>query len=612
MDRQLRIIIKPVLFLLTVILLTGCGGGFSNFITTDKDRLKDGNEEFRFVSYNIPNLHYIEDYMKFDEVNPWRLPDEFEIRDGLRAIKQSGGKVTRIYTPSVRKMGESEKIIRHVLGPGNFNEEAFLALDKVLQIANEEGIRIIFPMLDNWWWWGGPKEYAAFRGKEAKEFWTDTLLISDFKKTVNFIINRRNRYTGVLYRDDKALLGWETGNELQCPYSWCAEIAKYIKSLDKNHLVIQNSAVSSLPEEQIKDPNIDVVSTHYYTKGDIAIKFIKANKALSKGKKPYYVGEFGFQPTNEISAVIDTVIKDSVSGIMLWSMRTHNREGGFYFHAPDRGGIVYRWPGFESGNFFDEKNVEKIVREKAYQINNSPIPALPAPDTPKMLPIETPYKISWQGSTGAASYSIERREDGAIESTLLTRDITDAVWPYKPQFSDTSVAIGKSYFYKIKAKNRTGESDWSDEIGPVKVNYKMLIDEMENDSKMASKGGEIEFINIEQLVQAKEDRNRLTGKKGSFIVYRIPGPVQSVKVDFFLLTEGAGIELYGSEDNSEFKLLDISKELYVPEKNEYKLFTGATYKCCDLSSRYRYIKILFGEGVQICRMETAYKENNSK
>ena len=64
---------------------------------------------------------------------------------------------------------------RHVEGPGKFNEEAFKAYDKVLQIANKVGIRVIIPLVDNWWWWGGPKEYAAFRGKQKDEFRTQSL-----------------------------------------------------------------------------------------------------------------------------------------------------------------------------------------------------------------------------------------------------------------------------------------------------------------------------------------------------------------------------------------------------------------------------------------------------
>src|SRR5208283_5613425 len=156
---------------------TSLSAQFQDFITTKGDKLMEGNTELRFVSYNLPNLQYIEDNQEFTNPNPWRTANEFEIRDALLAIKQAGGRVTRMYVISVRKENEPLDIIRHVEGPSKFNEEAFRAYDKVLQIANEVGVRVIIPLVDNWWWWGGPKDYAAFRGKKKEEFWTDSLLI---------------------------------------------------------------------------------------------------------------------------------------------------------------------------------------------------------------------------------------------------------------------------------------------------------------------------------------------------------------------------------------------------------------------------------------------------
>lgn len=96
---------------------------FQEFVTAQGDKLMEGTKELRFVSYNIPNLHYIEDNHQFTERSPWRAADEFEIRDALSAIRQAGAKVTRMYVISVRKENESPEIIRHVEGAGKFNGE---------------------------------------------------------------------------------------------------------------------------------------------------------------------------------------------------------------------------------------------------------------------------------------------------------------------------------------------------------------------------------------------------------------------------------------------------------------------------------------------------------
>ncbi|HYJ46878.1 MAG TPA: hypothetical protein VEV81_09715, partial [Pyrinomonadaceae bacterium] len=207
------------------------------FITRSGDRLMEGAKEYRFISFNIPNLHLVEDNMAFEATNEWRFPDEFEITDALASVKQMGGRVARMYVISICRKDGPNPITCHVKRPGEFNEEAFRALDRVLEVANRVGVRVVIPLVDNWKWWGGAEQYAEHRGKPAEAFWTDPEIIGDFKQTIQFLLNRRNTYTGTLYKNDKAILAWETGNELYCPYSWTKEIAAYIKSLDQNHLV---------------------------------------------------------------------------------------------------------------------------------------------------------------------------------------------------------------------------------------------------------------------------------------------------------------------------------------------------------------------------------------
>ncbi len=163
--------------------------GFSHFVRADKDRLIDGEKEYRFISFNIPNLHMIEDQMPFNEINPWRLPDTYELNDALETVSQMGGEVVRIYAITVRRPDDPEGAPKHVLGPGEFNEEAFKAMDNMMAIAAMHGIRVIIPLIDNWPWMGGREEYAGFRGKDKDAFWTDPQLRADFKKTIDFIVN---------------------------------------------------------------------------------------------------------------------------------------------------------------------------------------------------------------------------------------------------------------------------------------------------------------------------------------------------------------------------------------------------------------------------------------
>ena len=90
----------------------------------------EGKKEYRFISFNIPNLHLIEDNMAFETTNEWRFPDEFEITDALQTIKQMGGRAARTYVISICKKDGPNAIPCHVKKPGEFNEDAFRALTR--------------------------------------------------------------------------------------------------------------------------------------------------------------------------------------------------------------------------------------------------------------------------------------------------------------------------------------------------------------------------------------------------------------------------------------------------------------------------------------------------
>jgi endo-1,4-beta-mannosidase len=136
-----------------------------------------------------------------------------------------GGQVVRMYTIPVRRRQDPEDVPTFLLAPGRLDEDSMQAMDRVLALANEVGVRLIVPLLNNWPWMGGVPQYADFRGREESEFWTDRQLIEDFKRTVELVLTRTNTLTGVDYRDDRAILCWETGNELAAPWAWTHEIA---------------------------------------------------------------------------------------------------------------------------------------------------------------------------------------------------------------------------------------------------------------------------------------------------------------------------------------------------------------------------------------------------
>ena len=349
----LRLTASLLLALASITCQTQEIAALDDFVTRHGDHLDIGGEKFRFVSWNVPNLHLLEDSFDFLGDSPWRWPNEFEVRDALRSVRQMGGTVVRPYVISVRRDDGDMGPHVHVLGPGQFNEEAFAALDLVLKTAQEEGVRVIIPLVDNWKWWGGIEQYAAFRGKTAEEFWTDQQLIDDFKQTIKFIVNRRNTITGRLYRDDPTIFGWETGNELDAPPAWTRQIAAYIKQLDPNHLVIDGRSLHGVPVASLDDPNIDVITTHHYPNvGNNNAASIREAVEQVDGRKAYFVGEFGFVAVDEAQRMLDAVDELGVSGASTGACDPTVVRGAFTGITSPRAGTCTRrttGPGLRRG-----------------------------------------------------------------------------------------------------------------------------------------------------------------------------------------------------------------------------------------------------------------------
>ena len=592
---------------------------FKTFVYARGDKLMDETGEFRFISFNVPCLHYNEDNMPFAEMNPWRLPDEFEINDALESVRQMGGQVARIYTLSVRRTGEDPNIPRHVIGPGKFNEEAYKSLDMTLAIANRKGIRIIFPFIDNAGWWGGIEACAAFRGKTREDFWTAPELFEDYKAIVNSVVNRTNSITGIKYRDDKAILAWETGNELICPPEWTVKAAAYIKSIDQNHLVMDGYHLTPVRDLSLQDKNIDIVTTHHYPvmfKVAISpaemIEQIKKTAALARGKKAYFVGEFGFIPTKDAESLLDTVINENISGVLIWSLRFHDSDGGFYSHSEPHGGDIYKayhWPGFTSGDKFEETNVLSLMRRKAFEIRNMPVPAIEKPVAPVLLDIKDVAAISWQGSAGASGYTVERAENPNGPRQIAGDNISDAEFQYRPLFNDTSVKIGKSYYYRITAHNSVGESKPSNIVGPVSVTCKTLVDEMQDFKLISNREGTLS-LETKEARKFKEDTSRLKGAAGSFIIYKIEPPIVSWKVYSFFPQVVSDFNFYESADGKNFKPVKFSRHDYFTGKGDYNYCLPVLYTGTGIGDDTQYLKIEYTGEAQISRVEIKYGQHN--
>ena len=125
----------------------------------------------------------------------------------------------------------------------------------------------------------------------------------DYHNLIRDVLNRRNTVSGLLYKDDPSVLAWQAANEAMSYFpdrqkpqneklitDWTLETAKFVKSVDKQHLFISSDGTV---ERYRDDENVDMVSGHYYQHwslvsggdGDIAAWMTKDYETC-KGKKP--------------------------------------------------------------------------------------------------------------------------------------------------------------------------------------------------------------------------------------------------------------------------------------------------------------------------------------
>ena len=155
--------------------------------------------------------------------------------------------------------------------PAVVNEEVFRALDYIVREAGNRGIRLVLPLINGGnltstnyeyggrglfvAWSQNPEYYfgsGAVPAEAADEFYTHPVTRQWYRDYVDMMVERVNVYTGVAYKDDPAILGWELGNELLVAPAnkddlavWISEMAGYIHGKDPNHLV--SVGVEGLP-----------------------------------------------------------------------------------------------------------------------------------------------------------------------------------------------------------------------------------------------------------------------------------------------------------------------------------------------------------------------------
>ena len=207
----------------------------------------------------------------------------------LDFMKKIGIDNLRILVGSDGERGVTTKVEPTLqIRPGVYNDTILAGLDYLLMEMGKRQMVAVLYLNNSWEWSGGygfylehagagkqprPNEdgYPAFM-KAMSQYATNQKAHELFYNYVRFILSRPNRYTGLRYADDPAIMSWQIGNEprafdkavLPDFERWLAEASSLIRSLDGNHLISIGSEGSwgcendwDCYERICRDKNID-------------------------------------------------------------------------------------------------------------------------------------------------------------------------------------------------------------------------------------------------------------------------------------------------------------------------------------------------------------------
>ena len=477
---------------------SGPSSAADDFVRQRGGRFFVGQKPFRFVGANVAVMYRDEDRERMPET--------------MRQAAQAGIKVVRVWAfgeggpNDVKPMADFEDWPRHHyfrLAPGEWNEDAFVHLDKVIAEAAKNKIYVQL-CLTNWWRdTGGVTQYLRWAGindaaddsykfginnEKAVLFYTNPETRRLYREHIEKLATRRNTITGVLYRDDPTIFGWELMNEAQSitgrwaeRRAWFAEMSAYLKSLDPNHLVAPGAwgyRSSSERREWLADhaiPTIDYCDVHSYPRDDHD-SFVDSPQALQEFienraaaafsiKKALVFGEFGMgvEGHNGASqlewyhAFLEGNARAGAAGAMFWIITPDARRGyGVTYSTPrdkdllseiGRGAKMFdALESAELPQFLLNAEHHLVPRQFAWARNDGDAQTLPQTIfredksvlyqfKPQMASAERFEKIGggpgyiWGSGSGHLEYTIPERADRRRVSEIIVRAHLQPVAP---------------------------------------------------------------------------------------------------------------------------------------------------------------------------------------
>ena len=277
-------------YLLSLLLLLGvaCSNYKGDFIKIESGRFIKSGEPYYYIGTNF--------WYGAILGSQGEGGDRVRLHQELDLLKSLGVTNLRVLVGADGKEGVVSKVEPTLQrSPREYNDQIFDGLDYLMAELAKRDMQAVLYLNNSWEWSGGYSHYLMWSGEGdapipsidgwpaymdyVKNFVTNDKAKELFAHYVRDAITRTNRYTGVKYVDDPTIFSWQIGNEprafseenLPSFEQWIGEVARLIRSLDKNHMISTGSEGKHGCEQSIESwqrihsyPEIAYVNFHIW------------------------------------------------------------------------------------------------------------------------------------------------------------------------------------------------------------------------------------------------------------------------------------------------------------------------------------------------------------
>ena len=224
--------------------------------------------------------------------------DPEQLKRELDTLESLGITNLRILALSEGPGSEPYRIVPAIQNrPGELDEELLKALDFVLVEMKKRHMTAVICLSNFWPWSGGFAQWVSWSEgssipyppphpggswgtfqEYSSRFYTLPEMIKMQQESVRKIITRKNTISHISYKNDPTIMSWQLANEPRGGkyrsefLKWISSSAKFIRSLDKNHLITVGSEGETLNAESAGNhfkedhsiPEIDYTTIHIW------------------------------------------------------------------------------------------------------------------------------------------------------------------------------------------------------------------------------------------------------------------------------------------------------------------------------------------------------------